>query len=567
MQDKKNVLIVILASALVWLGMEVFLKPQQSAQTSVVQNIPSGSINQPASRVDSLARNLPSLTLEGPSIPFQNSKIQGSLDIKGGVIRQCSLKDYLETTDPNSKPVSILSKDSIAPSENSKMYAAYFGWVGSAESADYFPNPQTIWTCNKSELTPEQPITLSWENSKGIQFFLDFAMDQEYLISVTQRVENKGEDSIQCTPTSTLIRQGPVITSGYMMLHEGPIGMANGKLQELSYKDVVKLGQSPWMDLSKSASKCGWLGMTDKYWLAALIPAQGAKGRFIAEGGEFYLSQTQGHENLLKRSETQISTSHVFFGPKKLSLLEDYEKKMSIDHFDMAVDFGWFYFITKPMFNLLTWLQESVGNFGLAILIMTIAIKILFFPLSSKSFRAMSRMRLLQPQIQGLKSRFKDDKLRLNQEMMNLYKREKINPASGCLPMLVQIPIFFSLYKVLFISIEMRHAPFWGWIQDLSAPDPTSVFSGFGLFPWTLPIWLHIGIWPILMGITMVGQQLMNASNITDSQQKIMLTYVVPIMFTFMLAQFPAGLVIYWTWSNFLTIAQQWVMMRYHQSV
>ena len=577
MQDKKNLLIVVLVCAVVWLGLDVWLKPYQSKSHGAP--IPSSATMEPTSLSTSANESTThasgglSATPSDSILPFHNDKIGGSIDLKGGIVRQCLLKEYKKTTDPTSSSVEILS-------EHGKLYGACFGWEQLVGKTTDLPHGQTLWTASHSELTPEQSVTLSWTNDAGVSFFIELSLDDRYLISVKQRIENNSIDSVMVgAPLSTLIRQGPVVTSGYMMLHEGAIGMAEGKLQEKSYKDLHKMGQGPWMHLTdptydgKNQNR-GWLGITDKYWLASLIAGSGEKGRFVAERAqtgttEVYKVEIQKTNPgpIKPGSSHDYGSWHLFLGPKKLSLLEEYEKKLSMDHFDMAVDFGWFYFITKPMFMLLSALQKMVGNFGLAILIMTIAIKILFFPLSAKSFRAMSRMRVLQPQIQALKSRFGDDKMRLNQAMIDLYKREKINPVSGCLPMLVQIPIFFSLYKVLFVSIEMRHAPFLWWIKDLSAPDPTSLFSGFGLLPWTLPTWLHIGIWPILMGITMVVQQMMNASNITDSQQRFMLTYIMPVLFTMTLAQFPVGLVIYWTWSNFLTMAQQWFMMRYHQSV
>jgi YidC/Oxa1 family membrane protein insertase len=583
MQDKKNLLIVLLACTVVWLGMDLWLKPDPSkgnqlSPSSMATRSEDGFSG--AANADS--SNGISAPPSGTMISFENQKISGSVDLKGAIIRHCLLKDYKQTTEPNSPSVEILS-------QNGAGYGACLGWKKSAGQQVDLPNSETIWTANHSQLTPDQGVTLSWTNQNNLSFFIDLSMDDQYLISVSQRVENHSKDSVDPgTPLYALIRQGPITTSGYMMLHEGAIGMVDGKLQEKSYKDLLKGGQGPWMPYSGSVHEGkqggkGWLGITDKYWLTAIIPSNHSEGRFVAEvarpnQSELYKVEVIEKSWLNGADATALPTIapgqsrsyghwHLFLGPKKVSVLEDYEKKLAIDHFDMAVDFGWFYFITKPMFIVLSSLQNMVGNFVLAILIMTIVIKVALFPLSARSFRSMSRMRLLQPQIQALKARFADDKMRLNQAMVDLYKREKINPVSGCLPMLVQIPILFSLYKVLFISIEMRHASFLGWITDLSAPDPTSLFSGFGLFPWMVPGWLHIGIWPILMGVTMVVQQMMNSSSITDHQQKIMLTYVMPVVFTYMMAKFPVGLVIYWTWSNFLTMAQQWFMMRYHQSV
>jgi YidC/Oxa1 family membrane protein insertase len=590
MQDKKNLLIVLLACTVVWLGIDLWLKPDPKVNQSSHSSLTTASVNdlsRPANVDSSKGVTAPP---SGTMVSFENQKISGSVDLKGAIIRHCLLKEYKATTETNSPSVEILSQDG-------KGYGACLGWTKTTEQQTDLPDSETLWTTNHSKLTPDQGVTLSWTNKKGLSFFIDLSLDDQHLITVAQRVENRSNESIDPgTPLYALIRQGPMSnnhrkkigTKTSMMLHEGAIGMVDGKLQEKSYKDLVKDGEGPWMPYSGSIQEGkqggkGWLGITDKYWLAAIIPSNHANGRFVAErasseNSEMYKVEVRENSWVKTSDAPSLPTIapgqsrtygnwHLFLGPKKVSLLEEYEKKLSIDHFDMAVDFGWFYFITKPMFFLLSSLQQLVGNFVLAILIMTIAIKIVLFPLSARSFRSMSRMRLLQPQIQALKTRFADDKMRLNQAMVDLYKREKINPVSGCLPMLVQIPILFSLYKVLFISIEMRHASFLGLISDLSAPDPTSLLSGFGLFPWIVPAWLHIGIWPILMGVTMVVQQMMNSSSITDHQQKIMLTYVMPVVFTYMMASFPVGLVIYWTWSNFLTMAQQWFMMRYHQSV
>ncbi|MDP4795974.1 MAG: membrane protein insertase YidC, partial [Rhodospirillales bacterium] len=349
-------------------------------------------------------------------------------------------------------------------------------------------------------------------------------------------------------------------TTNFYILHEGLLGVVDGKLKEIKYTD---LQEEPAGDSAESTG--GWVGITDKYWLATLIPNQAEKvqTRFLhrKEGVvDVYQADYLGAPVVIPAGGSGSTKSHMFAGAKEVNLLDNYAEKFGIINFDLAIDFGWFYFLTKPIFLALLWIHALVGNLGVSILLLTVAIKILFFPLANKSYTSMSKMKKLQPQMVKLRERFADDKVKLNQEMMSLYKREKVNPASGCLPILLQIPVFFSLYKVLFVTIEMRQAPFFGWIQDLSAPDPTTIFNLFGLIPFTPPEMLMIGIWPLIMGVSMFIQQRLNPQPADPIQAKIFL--FMPIFFTFLLAKFPAGLVIYWAWNNTLSILQQWVIMR-----
>jgi YidC/Oxa1 family membrane protein insertase len=405
---------------------------------------------------------------------------------------------------------------------------------------------------------------LTWDNGQGLRFERRLALDQNYMFTVTQRVANSGETAVQLSPYGLIARSGTPQVLGFYILHEGLLGVFNNTLEEIDYSDLVEDGPQQF------ESTGGWLGITDKYWLAALVPdqAQTVQARFLhsAPNGQDkyqsdYLYQTM---TVPAGGELEI-TSRLFAGAKEAKLLDAYRDNLGIPRFDRAVDFGWFYFLTKPFFYALHYFAEVLGNFGLSILMLTVLVKLAFFPLANKSYKAMAKMRKVQPEMLELRERYGDDKQKLNQEMMALYKREGANPVSGCLPVVIQIPVFFALYKVLFVTIEMRHAPFYGWIQDLSARDPTTILNGFGLLPWDVPDLgilnlLNIGIWPLLMGISMVLQHRLNPQPADPVQAKIFM--MMPIVFTFLLAQFPAGLVIYWTWNNLLSILQQALIMK-----
>ncbi len=384
-------------------------------------------------------------------------------------------------------------------------------------------------------------------------------MDGDFMFTITQRVENKGNLPVTLHPYGLIRRQGTPEITGFYILHEGPYGVFDGTLLEVDYDDLDDEG------LVKKTGTGGWIGITDKYWLTALVPDQKARtdSRFTHredDGKDRYQVDYLGSKTVVAAGGRSEVRSHFFAGAKEVDLLDSYMESLGVQRFDLAIDWGWLYFLTKPIFHGLVLINGYVGNFGLAILVLTVGIKLAFFPLANKSYTAMSKMKKLQPEMLKLRERFGEDKARLNQEMMALYKREKTNPASGCLPIVIQIPVFFALYKVLFVTIEMRHTPFYGWIQDLSAPDPYSVFNLFGLLPFALPDFLMIGAWPLFMGLTMFLQQKLNPQPPDPVQAKIFM--FLPIMFTFLLARFPAGLVIYWAWNNLLSIIQQWVIMR-----
>jgi YidC/Oxa1 family membrane protein insertase len=488
---------------------------------------------------------------KSPRIKVVSPRLNGSISLAGGDIDDLLLIDYREELDPDSPEIVLLS-----PSGAPKAYYARFGWVGA--DGVRVPDADTLWRADGTTLEPGRPVTLRWENGAGLRFTRTLALDENYMFTVTQRAENDGAEAVKLLPYGLISRRGTPDVTGFYILHEGLLGVFDDTLKEVDYDELQETG------VVQQSSRGGWIGITDKYWLAALVPDQKAlaKTRFVHrrdDSVDMYQVDFLGEQMELAPGATVETKSHVFAGAKEVALLDGYESELGIARFDLAIDFGWFYFLTKPIFYVLIYINDRVGNYGVAILLLTVLIKLIFFPLANKSYKSMSKMKKLQPEVIKLREQFGEDKARLNQEMMALYKREKANPASGCLPIVVQIPVFFALYKVLFVTIEMRHAPFFGWIQDLSAPDPTSVFNLFGLVPVNLPDFLMIGVWPLLMGLTMFLQQKLNPQPADPMQAKIFM--FLPIMFTFLLARFPAGLVIYWAWNNLLSIIQQKVIM------
>ncbi len=485
-------------------------------------------------------------------ISIESETVKGSIRQVGAVVDDIVLTKYKETTAPESKPIRLLDHQT---SENG--YSVVSGWKAANNcDAGSMPGETTPWQMHdgNSALTPDHPIILTWFNERGIKFERTICVDHEYMITITDKIINNGEKEIQLQPWGQVLRKNPPKSQGFFILHEGPIGYFNTKLFEGSYEDLAK---SPVTQQTTG----GWAGFTDKFWLVSVIPDPKSVSHIeYAQKNDAYSAQFSGAAITIKAGESTTYTHHVFAGAKVLRMLDDYEVKIGVPHFDLAVDFGWFYFLTKPLFYVLEFLHELLGNLGVAILVLTIMFKIFLFPMATKSYRSMARLKNLQPKIQYVQSIYKDDRQRMSQELMALYKKEKVNPAGGCLPLLIQAPIFFCLYKVLFVSIEMRHAPFFGWIHDLSAPDPTSFVNLFGLLPFNPPSFLMIGIWPLLMGLTMVVQQRMNPQPADPMQAKMMM--IMPIMFTYLFASFPAGLVVYWTWNNLLSMAQQWYITR-----
>ncbi len=448
----------------------------------------------------------------------------------------------------------------LSPAGSPHPYYAEQGFVGAPGSDLGLPTAETLWEVKSSgPLTPRSPLELSYDNGKGLVFTRTIAIDDHYMFTVRDVVANSGSAPVTLYPYALVSRHELPETEGFYILHEGFVGvLGEAGLEEIDYDTVLE-------DKSiRFKSDTGWLGITDKYWGTVVIPEQnkpfeaGFSGTQSGERVRFQADYLMAPIEI-PAGGTAETRGLVFAGAKEVNVVDDYAEKFGIPKFDLLIDWGWFYFLTKPLFFALDYFYKLVGNFGVAILIVTFLIKLVLFPFAHKSYVSMSRMKKLQPDMERIKKRFGEDRARMQQAMMELYKKEKVNPASGCLPILLQIPVFFALYKVLFITIEMRHAPFFGWIKDLSAPDPTSVFNLFGLIPWTPPEFLMIGVWPILMGLTMWIQMKLNPAPPDPMQQKLF-TWM-PIVFTFLLARFPAGLVIYWAWNNSLSVLQQSVIM------
>ena len=558
--DTRNLIAAICLSMSVLIGYQIlFGEPAQQnvkKEQQLVDKNNEPSIELPKDNNTSLTE-VTKKTRNIDRINIINDELQGSISLLGARIDDLVLKKYRKTLDPESDQIRFLKKiDEREP------FFVQFGW--SSPNKNKVPNGNTVWKGSKSSLDPNNPVTLTWNNGEGLKFSQIISIDDNYMIKVIQKVKNETNNSVNLYPYGLIRRSGEPKTTDFFVLHEGPLGVFDGSLKEHSYSDLKETGQKG-MSI-KTEENGGWIGITDKYWMAALIPDQNTNSNFTfryVNNSASYQTDFLGELSKIPANGEIEIVSRVFSGAKKLNLLDKYEEDLKIKNFDLAIDFGWFYFLTKPFFYALSWANNILGNFGLAILAITVVVKIIFFPLANKSYKSMARMRVLTPQLQQLRERFGNDRQKMNMEMMALYKREKVNPAAGCLPILVQIPVFFALYKVLFVSIEMRQAPFFGWIKDLSALDPTSIFNLFGLLPYStdfLPDFLNLGIWPLLMGATMVLQQRLNPKPPDPVQAQIFAW--MPVVFTFLLATFPAGLVIYWTWNNLLSIAQQWIITR-----
>ncbi|MBP7253248.1 MAG: membrane protein insertase YidC [Alphaproteobacteria bacterium] len=494
-------------------------------------------------------------------ITIESPALQGSINLLGARFDDLALPQYRTTLDKVSPPVVLLSPSgSLAPTPG---YYADFGWLADAPLS--VPQPDTLWEVDgNATLRPGAPVTLHWDNREGLRFERSIALDDNFMFTITDRVRNQNDKPVTIHPYALIMHQTKPDKRDLAFGHTGPMGVFEGVLQEHGYEALEEKLEIP------EAATGGWMGISDKYWLTALIPNPTEKYTATfrharepnqkAEQGRYQVD-FRGQPFTIAPQATQDYTRHFFAGAKRVELLGTYSEQMNIEKFELAIDFGWFRFLTKPMLITLNWLGQKIGNVGLAILVLTILVKLLVLPLGIKSYRSMAKMKILQPEMARLQERFKDDRQRQSIEMMEMYKREKISPLSGCLPLLAQMPVFFALYKVLYIGIDMRHAPFYGWIQDLSAPDPTNLINLFGLLPFTAPAFLHIGAWPILMGISMFFLQKMSPAP-TDPIQKSVITWM-PVMFTVMLAPtMPAGLIIYWTWSNLISILQQYLIFR-----
>jgi len=603
MLDNKNTILAIALSALVLIGWQYFFAgpqlekqrqeqaQQQAAKTGQAQpaapapsqpkatapaagpaptQVPGQS---PAAATQEVTRE--AALAASPRVPIDTGSIHGSIDLKGGRLDDVSLVKFRETVDPSSPPIVLLS-----PSGSPEPFYAEFGWTTGSGTQAKLPTAETIWKQDGSgSLSVDHPVTLVYDNGEGLEFRRTISVDDKYLFTVKDTVANKGASPVTLYPYALISRHGTPPTLGYYILHEGLIGVFGSKGEETAtYKQIAE------KKLESFEATDAWLGFTDKYWATALLPNTDAhlQAHFSFEpaaGGakERYQTDYLLDARTIAPGATASAESRLFAGAKEVAVVGinfpigsvgGYNEALHLNHFDLLIDWGWFYIITKPMFLLLDFFYHLVGNFGVAILIVTVLVKTAFFPLANKSYASMAKMKAVQPQMQALRERYPDDKAKQQQELMALYKKEKINPVAGCLPVVIQIPVFFSLYKVLFVTIEMRHAPFFGWIHDLSAPDPTNIFTLFGLIPLDptqLPMFghfLHVGAWGVIMGITMFLQMKLNPTP-PDPTQAMIFNWM-PLIFTFMLASFPAGLVIYWAWNNSLSVAQQSIIMRKH---
>lgn len=567
MTDQRNMFLAIVISMAILFGWDYFfstdpLPPENVAETAQATASGGSDAALPLAQGLGSAPGMVTAIDRDSAIKatararINTESLHGSVPLSGLRFDDLTLVKYRETTDPTSPEIKLLS-----PAGAPSPYYAEIGWL-SADSSLALPGADTNWATGieTPELTTDRPLILTWNNGAGLTFRRTITLDRNYMFTVYDEVENATSAAVSLFPYGLVARTNTPDIQGFFILHEGPLGVFDETLKELDYDD---LQETPLETISSTG---GWIGFTDKYWLTALAHDQDqaieAAFRYSSpDGRDRYQTDFRAKDALVVASGATASTkTYLFAGAKEVQLLDGYAEDLGIDRFDLAIDFGWFYFLTKPFFYSLIWLKGVLGNFGLAILGLTIGLRLLLYPLADKQFRAMTKLKKLQPEMKKLQERYADDRTRMNQELMELYKREKANPAAGCLPILVQIPIFFALYKVLFVTIEMRHEPFYGWINDLSAPDPTSIFNLFGLIPIDLPSFLMIGAWPIIMGITMYLQQRLNPAPTDPMQAKIM--SFLPFIFTFLLATFPAGLVIYWAWSNALGILQQWIIMR-----
>ena len=598
MTDNRNTILAVILSGLILIGWQYFFnipqmekqraaeraqqaelaKTKPPAKDGAASTTPTTapaapgaapSTSQPATASTIVSRD--AAIAASPRISIETPRLAGSIALKGARIDDLSLVQYRETVDPKSPAIVLYS-----PSGTAHPYYAEFGWVAASGSNAKVPDQSTQWRQDGSgNLTPDHPVKLKWDNGEGLTFTRTISVDDRYLFTVKDDVTNNGAAPVTLYPFALISRHGTPQVSGYYILHEGMVGyLGDQGLQEYTYKKIAE---------AKSVNfkiTDGWLGITDKYWASALLPGTGAalQARFSSSTiGNTPTYQTDYLESAqtIAPGGTGSANARLFAGAKEAGVvginfplvgLGGYNKQLGLNHFDLLIDWGWFYFITKPMFLALDFFYHLVGNFGIAILLVTVLVKLLFFPLANKSYASMAKMKAIQPQLAALKERFPDDRMKQQQEMMEIYKKEKINPIAGCLPVALQIPVFFSLYKVLFVTIEMRHAPFFGWIKDLSAHDPTNLFNLFGLLsydPTTIPLigpHLALGLWPIIMGITMWFQMKLNPTP-PDPTQKMIFDWM-PLIFTFMLASFPAGLVIYWAWNNTLSVIQQSYIMR-----
>ncbi len=552
--DTKNVIAAISLSAAVIILYSLFFAPPVVDQKNISSDKNTSGQNS-SSDAPSLVQDEKIIKIsrdealkENKRILFENDKIKGSISLQGSSIDDLTFKNYTNTLNGDDNVVLLNPKQS----ENG--YYVETGWATTNKNID-LPNSKTLWKIEGNrKLTPNSSIKLSWKNNQNIKFIKEISIDNQYLFDIKQTIENNSDKTYNFYPYGQIIRNiAPEVTNFYI-LHEGLIGVFDDQLVEEDYDDIEEKKYS-------INANTGWLGITDKYWIASLIPENGKSFRSDFDyKNKFRANFIETEATEIGANEIKTNSIRAIVAAKEVNVIDGYAETENISKFDLAIDWGWFYFIVKPLFFAIQYFFNLAGNFGIAIIMITACIRLVFFPLANYSFKSMAKMKVLQPEMTRLKELHKEDKMKLQQEMMALYKREKVNPISGCLPIFIQIPFFFAIYKVLFVTIEMRHQPFFGWIKDLSERDPTSIFNLFGLIPWDPPSFLLIGVWPCLMGVSMWMQQKLNPTPPDPVQAKIFMFF--PLFLTVILAPFPAGLVIYWTINNILTMAQQYIIIK-----
>ena len=571
--QNKNLLLATSLSFLVLLGWMLMFPPEaieevpseQTTEQVTQERSETGTGLSTPVQVDPNQKSQKNVDVssDAPRVIIETSRLSGSLSLKGGRIDNLKLLDYFEKQEENSKNIELFQY------ENENYYAVY-GW--SSRDQENVPDPNTVWNLAKGNtLTPDTPITLQWISPKGIIFEREISIDEDFLFTIKQRVFNQSNATVDLAAYGILARHSAPETIGFYILHEGIVGYDDGELVELSYDDITdqKYDDRERANLDiYEITENGWIGFTDKYWMSTLVGEPKSEFKMASkynESNDIYQADIRHPLKSLGASQSTEITSYLFAGAKEVNTIKKYQRESNLADFIDTVDWGWFFFLTKPIFSLLDYCNQLVGNMGWAIILLTLVVKTVLLPLAYKSYVSMSKLKKLQPEMEKIKKRAGDDRMKLQQEMMALYKKEKVNPAAGCLPILLQIPIFFSLYKVLFVTIEVRHAPFIGWITDLSAPDPSSILNLFGLLPFSPPgpesflVILSIGVFPILMGITMWLQQKLNPAP-TDKTQQMIFAWM-PWIFMFLLGQFSSGLVIYWVANNVITFAQQYFIM------
>ena len=551
--DSKNVIAAISLSAAVIIIYGLFFAPPPPDPKKI--NNEKNNIVESTSEAPSLDQNVEvskisrNEAIENEDrVQFENSTVLGSISLVGGSIDDLTFKKYTNTLNGDDNVILL------NPKKVEDGYYIETGWATANKNIN-LPNSKTIWTIEgNNKLTPNSPIKLSWTNDQNIKFIKDISIDDQYLFKVNQTIINNSEKTYNFYPYGQIIRNLAPEIIDFFILHEGLIGVFDDQLVEEDYDDIEE------KKFSINADK-GWLGITDKYWITSLIPQENRKFRTDFDyKNKFRANFIETSATEIGANETKSNEIKIIIAAKEVDIIDGYAENLNISKYDLAIDWGWFYFLVKPLFFLIDYFFKLTGNFGIAIILITICIRIVFFPLANYSFKSMAKMKVLQPEMTRLKELHKEDKMKLQQEMMALYKKEKVNPVSGCLPIFIQIPFFFAIYKVLFVTLEMRHQPFYGWIKDLSERDPTSIFNLFGLIPWDPPSFLLIGVWPCLMGLSMYLQQKLNPTPPDPIQAKIFAFF--PLFLTVILAPFPSGLVIYWTINNILTMAQQYVIIK-----